>query len=76
MFGIQSENDTYIGGFGEMSWFGRNELIDSEPDPVVINGGGPDAVKHLNEDHHDAMILVAKAFSGLPSNDIDDVVVL
>ena len=66
----------YIGGFGEMSWFGGNELIDSEPDPVVINGGGPDAVKHLNEDHHDAMILVAKAFSGLPSNDIDDVVVL
>lgn len=51
----------YIGGYGRMSWIGKDDWQAAKPDPL-----GPSAaatVAHMNADHAEAMVLYCKAFS-------------
>jgi heme oxygenase (biliverdin-IX-beta and delta-forming) len=51
----------YIGGYGRMSWIGRDDWQAARPDPLAPHAAG--AIAHMNADHADAMVLYCKAFS-------------
>jgi len=51
----------YIGGYGRMSWIGKDDWQAADPDPLFASAAG--IVAHMNADHADAMVLYCKAFS-------------
>jgi hypothetical protein len=54
----------YVGGFGRMSWVGAPDYLAAEPDPLAPEAGG--ILKHMNDDHADAVLAYARAFARLP----------
>lgn len=55
----------YIGGFGMMSWVKAEDYLDAEPDP--LRPSSRDIIEHMNQDHAEALVLLARAFT-----EIDD----
>ncbi len=53
----------YIGGFGRMSWVSAEEYREASPDPLASSAAG--ILAHMNEDHADALLLVADVLGGL-----------
>ena len=51
----------YIGGFGRMSWVDGAESLAAEPDPLAEAAEG--ILAHMNEDHADANLAYARAFT-------------
>jgi heme iron utilization protein len=58
---LQVESVRYIGGYGRMSWVDRAEWHAAEPDPLAPAAAG--IITHMNQDHADALVLCARAFS-------------
>ena len=58
---LEVESLRYIGGYGRMSWADGEDWRRSEADPLAPFAGG--IIKHMNEDHGDAMIEYCRAFS-------------
>jgi hypothetical protein len=52
----------YVGGFGVMGWVAAPKYVDAHPDPLADVAAG--ILQHMNADHQDALILLAKAFAG------------
>jgi heme iron utilization protein len=52
----------YVGGFGVMGWVSAPEYVDAHPDPLADAAAG--ILEHMNTDHQDALILLAKVFTG------------
>ena len=67
LFKIAVEQVRYIGGFGDIHWIGGGELIDraadARLDPIAPHAEG--IIRHMNEDHGDAMIACARAFASI-----------
>lgn len=61
---LQIERVRYVGGFGEMSWVSGFDYARAEVDPVAALAEG--IIRHMNEDHLDAMILLASKKLGSP----------
>ncbi|MBX3165898.1 MAG: DUF2470 domain-containing protein [Candidatus Eremiobacteraeota bacterium] len=55
---LEVERVRYVGGFGHMSWVGVEEYKQAEPDPVAALAHG--VIAHMNEDHADALVLLAE----------------
>ena len=53
----------FIGGFGEMSWVTPAAFLAAEADAVANGSAG--AVAHMNADHADAVLLMARTFGGV-----------
>jgi putative heme iron utilization protein len=53
----------YIGGFGRMSWVPPVEYHGSAPDPLASAAAG--ILSHMNEDHAEALVIVARVLGGL-----------
>jgi putative heme iron utilization protein len=53
----------YVGGFGVMGWVAAAEYSQAQPDPLAEHI--KDIVQHMNADHRDALILLAKRFAGI-----------
>jgi heme iron utilization protein len=53
----------YIGGFGVMGWVSASEYEQAKPDPLAETAAG--IIQHMNKDHTDALILLARAFAGI-----------
>jgi hypothetical protein len=51
----------YIGGYGRMSWVEVADWRESEVDPIATSETG--IVSHMNEDHADALVAYARAFT-------------
>ena len=51
----------FVGGFGVMGWISAKDYLHAEPDPLVDSG--PEILSHVNADHSDALILMARFFS-------------
>lgn len=51
----------YIGGFGVMGWVPAEEYRDARPDPLADSG--PGIIRHMNADHADALLLIARRFA-------------
>jgi heme iron utilization protein len=52
----------YVGGFGVMGWVAAPEYGDAHADPLADAAAG--ILEHMNADHQDALILLAKVFAG------------
>jgi putative heme iron utilization protein len=51
----------YIGGYGRMSWVDLQDWLDGEVDPLAPSEAG--IVEHMNDDHADALVAYARAFT-------------
>jgi putative heme iron utilization protein len=52
----------FIGGFGVMGWVGAGEYGSARPDPLAETA--QEIIGHMNADHADALILIARHFAG------------
>lgn len=52
----------FIGGFGVMGWVSADEYTNAEPDPLMDSA--PGIIQHMNADHADALVLIARRFAG------------
>jgi heme iron utilization protein len=62
-FRLQPIDLYYVGGFGVMGWVEVGEYEGALPDPLANAASG--ILAHMNADHVDAMILLAKAHAGI-----------
>ncbi len=58
---LQVQSVRYIGGFGRMSWLSTEDWFAAEPDPLASAAEG--IIRHMNEDHSDAMSDYCRAFT-------------
>ncbi len=52
----------FIGGFGVMGWISAQDYEDAPPDPLAE--AAPGIIRHMNQDHADALRLIARHFAG------------
>jgi putative heme iron utilization protein len=52
----------FIGGFGVMGWVAAEDYGSAQPDPLVQ--AAPGIIRHMNNDHADALRLIARRFAG------------
>ena len=57
----------YVGGFGVMGWVAATDYVDAIPDPLA--DAAPAILSHMNADHVDAMILLARTHAALEANE-------
>jgi putative heme iron utilization protein len=53
----------YVGGFGLMGWVAALDYFQAKSDPLAEHK--KDIMQHMNADHIDALILLAKRFAGI-----------
>jgi putative heme iron utilization protein len=57
----------YVGGFGVMGWVAASDYNQAQADPLADAAAG--IIEHMNTDHKDALILLARAFAGIESQE-------
>jgi heme iron utilization protein len=57
----------YVGGFGVMGWVSDSDYEHAQSDPLAGTAG--EIIQHMNGDHKDALILLARAFAGIASQE-------
>jgi hypothetical protein len=57
----------YVGGFGVMGWVESRDYEQATPDPLAE--AAPGILAHMNSDHGDAMVLLAKSRAGIEANE-------
>src|SRR5271157_492461 len=59
----------YVGGFGVMGWVTASEYSQAQSDPLAEQESG--IIQHMNADHKDALILLAKRFAGIEAQEAE-----
>jgi putative heme iron utilization protein len=57
----------YVGGFGVMGWVAAQEYGLAQPDPLADAAAG--ILEHMNADHGESLILLARVFAGIDSRE-------
>lgn len=57
----------FVGGFGVMGWVSAGDYLDAEPDPLADAATG--ILEHMNDDHVEAMLLLARGIAGVEAED-------
>src|ERR1039457_2927471 len=57
----------YVGGFGVMGWVSASEYDRSQPDPLADSMA--EIIRHMNADHKDALVLLAREFGCVESQE-------
>ena len=57
----------YVGGFGVMGWVSESEYNSSKPDPLADSMA--EIIQHMNADHKDALVLLAREFARIESTE-------
>jgi heme iron utilization protein len=57
----------YVGGFGVMGWISASDYDGSQPDPLADSM--PGIIQHMNADHKDALVLLARQFAHIDSTE-------
>jgi heme iron utilization protein len=57
----------YVGGFGVMGWVSASEYDHSQPDPLADSMA--EIIQHMNADHKDALVLLAREFARVESQE-------
>jgi putative heme iron utilization protein len=52
----------FIGGFGVMGWVAAEDYANAQPDPLAESA--PGIIRHMNADHGDALVLIARRYGG------------
>jgi putative heme iron utilization protein len=58
----------FIGGFGVMGWVPADEYTNARPDPLAETA--PEIIRHMNADHTDALLLIARRFAGEAATEV------
>jgi putative heme iron utilization protein len=66
-FRLQVSAAYFIGGFGVMGWIPAEEYRSALPDPLAKVA--PGIIQHMNNDHADALRLIARRFAGESSDE-------
>jgi putative heme iron utilization protein len=66
-FRLQSIDVYYVGGFGVMGWVEATDYEHASPDPLAEASAG--ILSHMNADHVDSMILLARIHSRLVASE-------
>lgn len=66
-FRLQPVDLYYVGGFGVMGWVDVREYEDAAPDPLA--NAAPGILAHMNADHVDSMILLARSHAGIEATE-------
>jgi heme iron utilization protein len=66
-FHLQPVGLYYVGGFGVMGWVDAGDYEQAAPDPLA--NAAPGILAHMNTDHVDAMILLARAHAGIEATE-------
>ena len=61
-FRLQVSAAYFIGGFGVMGWISAGDYQNASPDPLAK--AAPGIIQHMNDDHADALRLIAQRFAG------------
>ncbi len=61
-FRLEVSGVYFIGGFGVMGWVSAADYAVAEPDPLAE--AGPGIIRHMNADHAEALVLIARHFAG------------
>jgi putative heme iron utilization protein len=59
---IEVSSVYFIGGFGVMGWVPAEEYRSAQPDPLAE--AAQEIIAHMNADHADALVLIARRFAG------------
>ena len=59
----------YVGGFGVMGWVAALDYSQAQSDPLAKYKS--DIMQHINADHKDALILLAKRFAGIDAQEAE-----
>jgi putative heme iron utilization protein len=57
----------YVGGFGVMGWVFASEYDRAQPDPLADSTA--EIIRHMNADHKDALVLLARVFAGMDAQE-------
>jgi putative heme iron utilization protein len=57
----------FVGGFGVMGWIPVSEYEVAPPDPLA--DAAAEIIQHMNADHQDALILLARVLAGIESQE-------
>jgi putative heme iron utilization protein len=57
----------YVGGFGVMGWVQASEYDQAKPDPLADVATG--IIEHMNADHKDALVLLARTAAGMEAEE-------
>ena len=57
----------YVGGFGVMGWVSASDYDDSQPDPLADSMA--EIIQHMNADHKDALVMLARTFAHIDSTE-------
>jgi heme iron utilization protein len=57
----------YVGGFGVMGWVSAPDYASSQPDPLADSMA--EIIGHMNADHQDALVLLARTFAHIESTE-------
>lgn len=66
-FRLQPIDLYYVGGFGVMGWVEASDYGNAASDPLVESA--PSILAHMNADHVDSMILLAKTHAGIEATE-------
>lgn len=66
-FRLQPVDLYYVGGFGVMGWVSAQDYTLASPDPLATQA--PGIMAHMNADHIDAMILLARVYAGIEASE-------
>jgi putative heme iron utilization protein len=66
-FRLQPVDVYYVGGFGVMGWVAAEDYKRAAPDPLAV--AAPDIIAHMNADHADGMILLARRHARLEATE-------
>jgi putative heme iron utilization protein len=58
----------YVGGFGVMGWVAASEYYRAQAD--LLADDAPSIIQHMNTDHRDALVLLARLFAGIKSQEV------
>jgi hypothetical protein len=58
----------FVGGFGVMGWVAASEFDRAQPDPLADSAAV--ILQHMNADHGDALIAVARVFAGIEALEV------
>jgi putative heme iron utilization protein len=57
----------YVGGFGVMGWVLASDYNQAQADPLADAAAG--IIEHMNADHKEALVVLARVFSGIESQE-------
>jgi Protein of unknown function (DUF2470) len=57
----------YVGGFGVMGWVSASDYDRGQPDPLADSMA--EIIQHMNADHKDALVMLARTFAHIDSTE-------